>query len=306
MSHRLAIFGWHNVGSSYCFPQPDGAGRRGLEQQLKWLCRCGTPVRLGDALAMLRAGGRLPPRAFAITFDDGYRDAAELAVPLLARLGVPATVFLVPGILSREVRAWWEHLAWAFEAATASALTWAGKTYELLSGDRRADAFSTIAETLKRCNREQRESAIAEIVGTLAPAGPPGDDSLFLDWEDAKALAAAGWEIGSHSRYHAILSQESAHLQRTDLRESRELLEQQLGTDVSLLSYPNGTRRDFDEITMGAAKEAGYEFAVTTVAGLNGRRSPPYMLRRYVMYPEQGAAYFRRIALDGLHELRDT
>ncbi|MCC7077331.1 MAG: polysaccharide deacetylase family protein [Acidimicrobiia bacterium] len=303
MSHRLNVFCWHNIDTSPCFPQVDGAGVRGFERQLLLLRRVGTPVGLGAGLDALQAGVPLPPRAFAVTFDDGYRDNLELAAPLLHRLGVPATVFLVPALLSGESRAWWEQLAWAIEAATAPAAVWEGRTYELSTPAARRAVFTEVAERVKVRCRDERERAVAYFTDALEPRDRPGDTDLFLDWEGAHRLVAAGWEIGSHSLRHAILSQESPHEQRVDLLESRTRLARELGVDVSLLAYPNGAAGDFDEITVGAAKEAGYRYAVTTIDGHNTARTPPYRLKRYVMYPEYGTAWFGRLARDRLRRL---
>jgi len=57
---------------------------------------------------------------------------------------------------------------------------------------------------------------------------------------------------------------------------------------VDLLAYPNGTPLDFDEVTIGAAAAAGFRFAITTIDGWNERDTPPYELRRFVVYPERG------------------
>jgi hypothetical protein len=54
------------------------------------------------AVAALRQGS-LPPRSLSITFDDGYRDNAEVALPLLARYGIPATFFISTGFLTAQV-----------------------------------------------------------------------------------------------------------------------------------------------------------------------------------------------------------
>lgn len=58
-----------------------------------------------------RAGtGRLPDRAVAVTFDDGYLDNLEQGKPLLERHGVPATIFLISSYLGRQRELWWDDL----------------------------------------------------------------------------------------------------------------------------------------------------------------------------------------------------
>lgn len=290
---RLLVLGWHNVEGTPCFPSAPGTGIGGFCDQLDWLERWATVVPLGESLERMAAGEPLPPRAVAITFDDGYRDNLELAAPELERRGMDATFFLVPRLLERRLDPWWERAAWAVNESTAD---------EVLVGDRRlpletpADrkaARGAVAELLKRRDRERREAALAEIVDRLAP--PPGDElaELFLDWDGARELAERGFEIGSHSRDHCILSEEAPDVQRDDLAESRAMLEEHLGVSISTVAYPNGTRRDYDEATLEAARSAGYAHGVTTRKGWNSPRTPPFELRRAVIYPERGSRFLR-------------
>src|SRR5690349_9090397 len=123
----LIVLGWHNVEGTWCFPSAPGSGTRGLERQLRTLHSLANIVRLERALSDLTEGRPLPRRAVALTFDDGYRDNLAIAGPLLAKLGLPATCFLVPHALSGQVVPWWERLAWAFAQARAKRIDWEGQ-----------------------------------------------------------------------------------------------------------------------------------------------------------------------------------
>lgn len=71
-----------------------------LERQLEGLLERGfEPWRLSDMVEAARKGERVGRNAFAVTFDDGYACLLEHALPVLTRLGVPATVFLVTGYI---------------------------------------------------------------------------------------------------------------------------------------------------------------------------------------------------------------
>jgi peptidoglycan/xylan/chitin deacetylase (PgdA/CDA1 family) len=286
MAERLLVFGWHNVEPSWFFPCAAGAGLRGLERQLRWLERGANVVSLREALDALSAGRRLPPRAVAITFDDGYRDALELAVPMLERLGLPATFLLVPGFLSRAVQPWWELLAWAFSRTRCRSISFEGQVLSLEPAVRKACCWR-VAESLKRRDLKARGRAVDELIERLEPTGSLGE--LILDWDGARQLARRGFEIGSHSMDHAILSEEDFDEQRRNLRESRQQLLRELGVHVDILAYPNGTERDYDPVTIAAAAAAGYRYAVTTRPGWNGSDTPPYEVRRFVVDPQRGA-----------------
>lgn len=282
------MLGFHNVDGSWCFPSRRGAGRKGLEQQLRVLARLAHVVPLEPALRDLAEGRPLPPRAVALTFDDGYRDTLTVAAPLLQAFGLPVTAFLLPGVLSGEVNPWWERLAWACERARAQTIEWEGQRFPLGHRGQRRQALATMAEQLKRRDRNRREEGVDELTTLLSPRGSHDPRELFLDWRGARELVRAGFAIGSHSTCHAILSEEPPETQQTDLAASRRLLREKLQVPVDLLAYPNGQPEDYTTTTVAAAEATGYTRGVTTRAGWNRGCTPPYEIRRLMIRPELG------------------
>jgi peptidoglycan/xylan/chitin deacetylase (PgdA/CDA1 family) len=148
-----------------------------------------------------------------------------------------------------------------------------------------------VAEELKGLDRAGRDEEVARLVELLQPDGAPEEiDRLFLDLDGARELARRGFEVGSHSTHHAILSREPAAYQRYDLADARRWLEVQLDRPVPLLAYPNGRWADFDDVTVAAAREAGYTHSLTTQAGRNRPGTPAHALRRIVLEPHAGFA----------------
>jgi peptidoglycan/xylan/chitin deacetylase (PgdA/CDA1 family) len=139
---------------------------------------------------------------------------------------------------------------------------------------------------------DERMNAVEQIVDDLRPGGEYRADELFMDWDAARGLAAAGMTVGSHTLAHAILGRESAADQRVDLRESRRLLQRELSVEVSTLAYPNGTRADYDDATFAAAREAGYSHAVTAWGGPVSAGAPPYEITRTMVSTSTSATRF--------------
>jgi peptidoglycan/xylan/chitin deacetylase (PgdA/CDA1 family) len=290
MSRRLLVLAWHNVEPTWCFPARSGAGRRGLQEQLAFLARFANVIPLRDGLHALSEGSPLPARAVAITFDDGYRDQLELAVPMLEHLGLPATFFLISGLLDGTVRPWWEVLGWIFMRATRDGVLWEGRTVGLRGAAERRASLYRVSELLKRRDGRARDEAIEQFADLCRPAGSPRDQAMFMDWVGARELARRGFTVGSHSQSHAILANEHEAEQRRDLSVSRRQLTRELGVTVDLLGYPNGTALDYDQTTVRAARDAGYTHALTTIAGWNDPSTTSYDVRRFVLQPERGVA----------------
>jgi peptidoglycan/xylan/chitin deacetylase (PgdA/CDA1 family) len=304
MGSRLLVLGWHNVEPTWFFPAPPGAGPRGLAGQLAVLRRFANVVPLGASLQALAERRPLPPRAVALSFDDGYRDSLGVAAPLLERLGLPATFFLVPGLLSRTSPPWWELLGWACQRARRRQVGFEGRTIDLGDPARRGAAAGLVAELVKQRGRAAREAAVAGFVARCEPAGEPGQDGLFLDWDQAAALASRGFAIGSHTLHHAILARQAPAEQARDLELSRRQLQERLAVPVDVLAYPNGTTADYDHTTVAAAAQAGYAHAVTVIPGWNRPATPHYEIRRFLQRPERGPAGLATLAADPLRRRR--
>jgi peptidoglycan/xylan/chitin deacetylase (PgdA/CDA1 family) len=213
---------------------------------------------------------------------------------MLRHLGVPATCFLVPDILSRMVSPWWEELAWALLKSRAGLIEWSHRRIPLRTRSERRAAFRELAPTLKGMNSEKREAAVAQLVAAADPREPYRPELHFLDWAGAARLPDY-MAIGSHSLRHAILSCEEAHAQQADLIAARRHLTVRLGVEINLLAYPNGSRADYDGNTLRAAEHAGYAFGVTTEPGWNTPATHRYEIRRSVLQPQRGAVELGKV-----------
>ena len=286
MSKRLLVLGWHNVAGTYAFPSTAKAGRRGFAQQMRVLSRTANVVALDDALGHLARGAPLPPRAVAITFDDGYADNLTLAVPILERLGLAATFFLAPGLLSGETDAWWETLGWAIFNSPLDAFDWEGTTFNLDGDGARRSAYNHLVPILKFQARTNRDVAMTTLREMLSPRGEPS--RLFMDWSGARELVRRGFSVESHTYAHPVLSQETPAEQQREMVCARTRLEEELNIEISTLAYPHGGPPDYNAETLVAARAAGYTWGITTREGFSTGITPPLEIRRCVMYPERG------------------
>jgi peptidoglycan/xylan/chitin deacetylase (PgdA/CDA1 family) len=297
MSNRLLVIGWHNIEPTPAFPGT--AGARGFEKQVRFLSRVANVIRLSEAAERIAAGEPLPPRAVALTFDDGYTDNLEVATPILNRYQAPGTFFLVPGFLDGRLGAWWEDFAHAVDTAQDEVLEWGGERWDLRRTEERARAKAELPGRLKELDARTREDEVARIAARISPTP---NASLFMGWDGARQLLAAGQEIGSHSMTHVILSNETESVQAEELHASRKELEAGLGTPVETLAYPNGRSIDYDTTSTRVAREVGYKVAVTVEPGLADRRDDPYQLRRLVVTPDDDLSKFFRKAVRQVRE----
>lgn len=288
MSGRLTVFGWHNVEPTYCFPGA-GSGAAGLERQLRRLRRLANVVPLEDGLDALRAGRPLPPRAVALCWDDGYRDNLDLAVPILERLGLPGTFFLVPALLSGDGCAWWESVGEAFARSSRDQVTWRGTTL-FTHGPRGRAGYGLVTEALRAMTAHERETAVEELLAILTPGRKSETGRLFMDWTAARDLVRRGFGVGSHSLRHHNLARERPEDQLADLSISKRQLESELEVPVDVVAYPFGQTDAVSPDTQQAASAAGYRHGLTTEAGWNTCHTRETQGHRIMLDPGQGFA----------------
>jgi peptidoglycan/xylan/chitin deacetylase (PgdA/CDA1 family) len=233
-----------------------------FERQVAWLDREYRPISLSELVAGLQGRARLPSRAVALTFDDGYRNNLVLAAPVLARQGVPATFFLTTGLVGTDRWMWAYELEELFfrrspqEVRQACGEPVIARLCSL--GLPRRVLMMACVEHLKSLP----DVWLREVVERLRAAFPMrvNEENRFLSWEEARELARLGFEIGAHTVNHPILLRLPLEEAEREMRASRETLEEKLGVRVAHFSYPNG---DTSPELMALAGRC-FEAAVTT------------------------------------------
>ncbi len=243
---------------------------RTLERHLQALDRNFRIVDLGDWVRRRDQGLALPARACAITFDDGWRDNHEFAWPLLKRMGIPATLFVVSDLVGTAYRFWPNRMLDALREIDVqdTRWQWLGDGRDRLAPTdliARAKALGTDAWLHERLDE------------TLADAQAPAARDL-LDWDEIRRMQRAGvFTIGSHTRHHTRLVDGLAAATLADeIVESARLIEAAVGAPCAGFCYPNG---DHCEAAVGLVREH-YRFAVTTADGFNTASSDTAVLRR--------------------------
>ncbi len=230
------------------------------------------PMSLHD-LVESASQGELPQNAVAVTFDDGYLDMLEIASPILAEFGIPATFFITTEGLEREMTYWWDALE------------------RFLSGSDRTD-HDELYDRLQRSPPAQRDALLRELGVDLTPQDM---QRPMLAKEVLRLAERDGHTLGAHGVHHLALPQQPYETQRREIMESKTTLEDLLGMPVTSFAYPYGA---LDDTTVSLVAAAGFEIAVTceeasvtgtSVMASNGRLRIP---RRTVSVDADFATFF--------------
>jgi peptidoglycan/xylan/chitin deacetylase (PgdA/CDA1 family) len=283
-----------------------------FRRHVETLARFGTPVGI-DALLRAFEGGRLPPNPVMITFDDGYRSCRDVALPILRRLGVPATFFIATGFPGSRRLYWWEQIATIVRSAR-------GRSAELsYPRPMRIDASDPgarrlLCDAIKDTPGLDVGRFLTELRGAL---GVPWSDDLeaglsiplIMSWDDIRALAGAGMDVESHTRTHRVLETLSGDELRDELVGSRRDLEAELCRPVRAIAYPVG--RCPPRWVRREVAAAGYRLGLTNTGGVNTMwpaamaSSDPLEIRRLPTERTQSDALFlTQLAVPQLEAVR--
>ncbi len=298
---RLQILIFHRVLAQPdpLFPGETDAAR--FDRICGWVRRWFKVLPLDEAVQM-RAEGRLPARALSITFDDGYADNHDVALPILRRHGLTACFFIATGYLGGG-RMFNDGVVELVRRSTLPQLPLDGLPLSIPGalplGDlpaRRA-AITTLIDALKYRPVAERLEFVRVLQARAGVEALP--DDLMMRPDQVVALHGAGMQIGAHTVTHPILARLSAEEARAEIERSKAVLEEMLGRRVGLFAYPNGRPgTDYDADSVRLVRQAGFDAAVSTAWGSNRADTDTFQLARFTPWDRTRARFGARLLVN--------
>jgi peptidoglycan/xylan/chitin deacetylase (PgdA/CDA1 family) len=284
-AHRLAAPFTRGLGAILMFhrvrpdPGADFAPNAGLEVTPAFLDGLLVHLRaqgydilpLDAALGHLREGAA-PARPFVVlTFDDGYRDLVDHALPILERRRAPFAAYVAAGFADHQARLWWIEMEEAIRRLKRVDVTVGGRRIVRdCAGDaEKSAAFSDIYWSI----RDGSEEELLDVVAALAAEAGVDSRALTVEaclgWKEIGALA--GHElatVGAHSVMHPRLAKLAEADARREMSESRDRIAQETGVTPRHFCYPVGDPTSAGRREFALAAELGFASAVTTRPGM--------------------------------------
>ncbi len=257
--------------------------RAQFEEHMKTLARKFRPVSLEDVVQFAKSGRQVPLGAVAVTFDDGFADNHEVALPILNRYSIPASFYIMVNAVENGTLPWYCRLRFAFHATNK--MEWkepaSGRTFRLDVPEERRGALNLAWDTgakLTGSVQDQFIGAVEEALGTEPANAPHG---YMMTWEQVRGLRKAGHTVGAHTLSHPNVAQVSASEARSEIIESKRQLEEKMGEAIEHFSYPHPALSPcWSGQTLELTREAGYKSAVLTTHGQVRAGDEPLALKR--------------------------
>lgn len=296
---------YHRVTVPDCAPDFDPFSMcispQNFEEHLSILSRVAQPMRLEEMLQKSKSGS-LPPRAVAITFDDGYADNLYQAKPLLEKFKIPATVFIITGHLGEAF--WWDDLSHIILQAEILpqnlGLKLNGHIHQtfLTNNDKlsRRKLLKELLQFLQPLSSAQQRVALQQLSNWAGLIQENQCDHRPLTVDELKKLSAGELiEIGAHTVTHPSLADLPLIKQQEEIVNSKVLLEQALNRTIRSFSYPFGLKNDYTNDTISLVRGAGFEYACSNEIGTVWSKSDLFQLPRYWIKNWSGPVFAKQI-----------
>jgi len=253
-----------------------------FRQQMEMLARDYHPISLDDLTSKLRTGRALHRHSVVITFDDGYSDNYEIAMPILNELGIPATFYVTVDCIENRRLPWPSRLRWTLRKTSLA--RWAdshGNIWSLADSAARQQAFLAACDDCCRFSGKIQDEFVDRFERELDTAVPGSFGSLMMSFDQLKGLVRHGHIVGSHTMSHPNMAHITEEEARRELSESKARLESGLNSPITHFSYPcPALSPHWNERTVEQCRTLGYDSAVTANSGLTKPGDSPLQLKR--------------------------
>lgn len=295
---RAAVLAYHRVALPTIDPWSLAVSPPNFAEHLAVLRESGTIRRLEQLVAEPPSARVLSGAAqYAITFDDGYVDNLESALPLLESFDSPATVFVAPGLLGRSSY-WWDVLAKIVLGTDveASRIFCAARECGILHDDHAAErarsdhrvAHDVIYGQLILRHVDVIEADLKRLASALGIDAPAPDGRPMTVAELATLASHPLVSVGVHTMTHPRLPDLSIDDARAEIDGSARQLDEMVGSEQRVFAYPYGSSSD---AVVEVARDVGFDHAMTTQTGWLSRRGDGLTAPRLHVHDVDGPTF---------------
>jgi peptidoglycan/xylan/chitin deacetylase (PgdA/CDA1 family) len=311
---------YHRVANLEIDPWQLSVSPGHFEEQMSVIQKYGHPVQM-HTIGETVHSWHLGRKHIVVTFDDGYADNYQNAKPILERYGVPATFFIVTGIIDSREEFWWDELEQIIlssgELPARFKMTIRQKDYQwplkpgavqdLLRDENLANSappengtemtygqlYYCLWNILSRLSFAEKKAALRDLARWAAKTTSVRAGQKTMSKKELLDLAGVGlFEIGAHTRHHPNLSYLSVEEQQQEIEESKKTLEGALGLQVKSFSYPHGA---YTQDTVALLQRSGFKASCTCEAKPVTKKDDPLLLPRFTVLNWNGDVFEQKL-----------
>jgi len=254
-------------------------------------------ISVEEAIGEIKHGG-LKENSIAITFDDGYASAYNIAFPLLRKYALSATIYLPTDWINGKLSLWWDDLSdmlLGFETNTRSIAELEKISREMkiepsiyLSNDNksRLNLLQALSHELMKISDDRRKNIMDDLQGALfGDTSYKRTQSKPMTWNQILEMANAGIMFGAHTCSHINLSYADIESAGNEIARSKKEIEYRLEREIKGFAYPYGYDIKGYARFAPLLEKLGFDYACTSWWGNNTDNSNLFLLFRNNLPP---------------------
>ncbi len=239
-------------------------------EQMLWLKRNFNIVRFEDKW------DRIEKNAVCITFDDGYMDNFDNALPILQQLQIPATIFISTKTINTQEEFWWDDLERNIYYGKSDRNPMFSLKDDFFSCTWKTDTFGEKENLYKtmhwlmrdKISLQKRNDWMRQLYEWNEWDEKGRKENITCQVKECLEKDLSLITIGAHTVHHPSLAALPKSIQKEEILKSKTMLEQQFKREIITFSYPFGTKHDYDEITVEICREAKFQKVAANYSGV--------------------------------------
>lgn len=279
---------YHRVCNYETDPQLLCVSPENFDAQIKYLVENFNVLTVEQFSRYYDNSEKIPINSILLTFDDGYADNFEVALPILEKYSVQALFYICTGNINSDREFWWDeierHILLNDKFPKYFELKVNGKIFSCSNDiNERVNVYQLLLPELRSMNVDQRSKAIL-ILANLTGNCLPRQTHRSMNWQELKAMNKSGSAIiGAHTVHHPSLAELSIEEQESEILYSRQELREKLEVEIQYFSYPFGTKQDYSKSTIEICKKAGFKLVASNFPYIANRKSNRYAFPRFLI-----------------------
>jgi len=253
--------------------------QKAFDQQMRYLKLNFQPFTLVDLDKALEAKTNTSKKPYVlVTFDDGYENIFDYALPILKKYGIVGHFFIPTDSIGTNKFIWTEEINFRLQKTRVMEISFGldGKKYSfpLQLTKNKEKSSKLVRNILKYMSKKDALATIDAIryqTRDVDISSRSGKRYNHLNWNQVRELSDSGMIIGSHTTDHFILSSLTKEESYASIANSKKVIEKKVSKACKYFSYPNGTIRDFGKRDISILKGLGFKYALSQIYGINDR-----------------------------------
>ena len=257
-----------------------------FEKQIEYIKKFYCPISLNQYIDYKTLQKPLPEngkRGYVIvTFDDGYKDNYEYAIPILRKYNVPATFYITLDFINKHSLVWTSQVSYILHKSKIKKIEFPEFGIVSIENIRQINStYHQIVDKYRFSDTHTHTRIIQELQSVCNVSDVPSSWPFYMSWNEVKEIASDDlFDIGGHTISHPNLVTLNKEMLHKEISEAKSELEKMINKKLVSFAYPFGLKEDFNKDVIDEIVSAGFKGAVTAEYGFNYGNENIYTLPR--------------------------